>query len=71
MRDDLLGLPLARAMEALQSEGISPEVTRTCAPRRTDAPAGVWRVVHASDDGKRLTVAQFLDPIADGQQEIG
>lgn len=70
MRDDLLGLPLERALETLHAEGIVPEITRTSAPRRGEEARGVLRVVYASDDGGRLTVAGFLDPIADGQQEI-
>lgn len=71
MRDDLLGLSLDCALEALHAEGISPEITRTSAPKRAAETRGAWRVVYASDDGKRLTAAQFLDPIADGQQETG
>ena len=71
MRDDLLGLPLERALEALRAEGVSASVTKTCAPRRSGETRGVLRVVYASDDGTQLTAARFLDPIADGQQEIG
>ena len=70
MRDDLLGLPLEQALDLLRAEDISPSVLTTCAPKRTDETRGVLRVVYASDDGERLTVARFLDPIADGQQEI-
>ena len=69
MRDDLLGLPLERALDVLRAEGVSASVTQTRAPKRADETRGVLRVVYASDDGERLTVARFLDPIADGQQE--
>ena len=71
MRDDLLGLPLERALDVLKAEGVSASVTQTRAPKRADETRGVLRVVYASDGGERLTVARFLDPIADGQQEIG
>ena len=70
MRDDLLGLPLQRALDVLKAEGISASVNQTCAPKRADETRGTLRVVYASSDGERLTVARFLDPIADGQQEI-
>ena len=70
MRDDLLGLPLEQALDMLRMEGISADVLQTCAPRRADETRGMLRVVYASDSGERLTAARFLDPIADGQQEI-
>ena len=65
MRDDLMGLTLEHALEMLRGEDISPEIAQTDAPKRRDASGGVLRVVYASDDGKRLTVARFLDPIAE------
>lgn len=68
MRDDLLGLELHCALEVLGREGVSPDVVQTSAPRRTEETRGVLRVVGASDDGTHLTVARFLDPIADGQE---
>ena len=71
MRDDLLGLPLERALDVLKAEGVSASVTQTRAPRRADEARGMLRVVYASDSGERLTAARFLDPIADGQQDIG
>lgn len=58
MRVDLLGLELSDARRILQGEGEEPAVTRTGA--RSE---GVWRVVYASDDGKRLTVAAFVEPL--------
>ena len=64
MRDDLMGLTLERALELLKDEGVSPEIRKTDAPKRRDETGGVLRVVYASDDGKQLTVARFLDPIA-------
>ena len=64
MRDDLMGLPLDSALEALKGEGISPEITQTDAPKRRSETGGLLRVVYASDDGQRLTVARFFDPIA-------
>ena len=69
MRDDLLGLPLERALDVLRAEGVSASVTQTRAPKRTDETRGVLRVVYASDDGRRLTVSGFVDPLASGQQE--
>lgn len=69
MRDDLLGLELHCALEVLRREGVSPDVVQTSAPRRTEETRGVLRVVGASDDGAHLTVARFLDPIADGQAQ--
>ena len=69
MRTELLGLPLEPALERLAQEGIVPQVVRTSAPRRGEDPRAVERVVYASDDGARLTVCGFLDPIASGQQE--
>ena len=65
MRDDLMGLTLEHALEMLRREGISPEITQTDAPKRRDVSGGVLRVVYASDDGTQLTVARFLDPIAE------
>lgn len=69
MRIDLLGLGLDQAMAVLEREGIVPQVTTTCAPRHRDDVRGALRVVYASDDGSRLTVSGFVDPIADGAQE--
>ena len=71
MRDDLMGLELEGALAALGSEGIEPQVTLTSAPKRREESGGVLRVVYASDDGRRLTVSRFLDPIADRTQENG
>ena len=65
MRDDLMGLTLEHAIEMLKSEGIAPQITQTDAPKRRGETGGVLRVVYASDDGQRLTVARFFDPIAD------
>ena len=71
MRDDLMGLELEGALGVLRSEGIEPQVTLTSAPKRREETGGVLRVVYASDDGRRLTVSRFLDPIADRTQENG
>ena len=71
MRDDLMGLELESALDALHSEGIEPQVTLTSAPKRREETGGVLRIVYASDDGRRLTVSRFLDPIADRTQENG
>jgi len=65
MRDDLMGLTLEHALQMLKREDISPVITQTDAPKRRDETGGVLRVVYASDDGMRLTVARFLDPIAE------
>ena len=65
MRDDLMGLTLESALAALKDEGISPQITQTDAPKRREETRGMLRVVYASDDGTRLTVARFLDPIAE------
>ena len=71
MRHDLLGLELSMAQAVLQSEGIDPEITVTRSPRRQEDEGCTMRVVYASDDGKQLTVSNFVDPIADGLQENG
>ena len=71
MRDDLMGLELESALDALHSEGIEPQVTLTSAPKRREETGGVLRIVYASDDGRRLTVSRFLDPIAEHEQENG
>ena len=71
MRIDILGLELDQAKAVLAGEGIEPFVTLTSAPKRRGETAGVFRVIHAADDGKNLTVARFLDPIADQKQENG
>lgn len=63
MRLNLLGLDVCKAQELLAGEGISPIITVTSAPRRQEETRGTLRVVYASDDGARLTVARFLDPI--------
>ena len=62
MRADLLGLELERALEILRAEGRKPRVTVTRAPKR-DPQEGVQRVVYASDDGMRLTVAPFVQSL--------
>ncbi len=69
MRESLLGLRLPDAVETLRREGIDPQVTLTAAPRRREAQEGELRVVYASDDGRRLTAARFLNPIAFRRQE--
>ncbi|MDD7173665.1 MAG: hypothetical protein PUH70_01130 [Clostridiales bacterium] len=69
MRESLLGLRLPDAVETLRREGIDPQVTLTAAPRRREAQEGELRVVYASDDGRRLTAARFLNPIAFRGQE--
>ena len=71
MRDDLMGLELKSALGVLLGEGIEPQVTLTSAPKRREETGGVLRVVYASDDGRRLTVSRFLDPIADCTQKNG
>lgn len=71
MRHDLLGLELSIAQAMLQSEGVDPEITVTRSPRRQDDTGCTMRVVYASDDGKQLTVSNFVDPIADGLLENG
>ena len=65
MRDDLMGLPLERALDMLKREGVSPEIVQTDAPKRRGETGGLLRVVYASDDGRRLTAARFFDPIAE------
>ena len=69
MRESLLGLRLPDAVETLRREGIDPQVTLTAEPRRREAQEGELRVVYASDDGRRLTAARFLNPIAFRGQE--
>ncbi|MBR3795807.1 MAG: hypothetical protein IKK34_07235 [Clostridia bacterium] len=71
MRTDLLGLPLEDALCALRSEGIGPDVTITNAPRRANETRGMLRVVFASDDGRRVTAARFLDPIEEANEDKG
>ena len=44
-------------------------IAGTAAPRRREAQEGELRVVYASDDGRRLTAARFLNPIAFRGQE--
>ena len=63
MRTGILGLELTAALILLRAEGIEPEVTVTAAPKAA-AREGTLRVVYASDDGKRLTAACFVDPAA-------
>ena len=62
MRAELLGLELDRALEILRAAGREPHVTVTTAPRREPGD-GAARVVYASDDGMRLTVAPFVEPL--------
>ena len=71
MRTDVLGLELDCALAVLAGEGIEPQVTITSAPRRREKTGGVLRVVYASGDGRQLTVARFLDPIAEQGKENG
>ena len=60
-----MGLTLEHALELLKEEGVSPEIRKTDAPKRREETGGNLRVVYASDDGTKLTVARFLDPIAE------
>lgn len=71
MRIDLLGLDIDAAQAMLAGEGISPQITLTSAPKRTEETRGDLRVVFASDDGARLTVARFLDPLVEGNRNHG
>lgn len=71
MREELLGLTLDQARERLALRGIVPQVNVTSAPKRERETGGVLRVVHASDDGRRLTAARFLDPVSVTVQENG
>ena len=64
MRLNLLGLTLDEARALLTQEGVCPQVRVTSAPRRREETRGVLRVVDASQDGARLTVARFLDPLS-------
>ena len=64
MRLNLLGLTLDEARALLTQEGVCPQVRVTSAPRRREETRGVLRVVDASQDGVRLTVARFLDPLS-------
>ena len=64
MRLNLLGLTLDEARALLTQEGVCPQVRVTSAPRRREETRGVLRVVDASQDGVRLTVACFLDPLS-------
>ena len=57
------GLPLETALSRLQAEGITPQVVKTCAPRRRDETEGVWRVLRYDEGQGILTVALFVDPI--------
>ncbi len=57
------GLPLETALSRLASEGISPKIVKTCAPRRRDENEGVWRVLRYDEGKGELTVALFVDPI--------
>ncbi len=68
MREDLLGLPLERALALLAAKGITPSVRETCAPRR--AAGGCLRVVCASEDGRDLTAARFFDPSVALRQDL-
>ena len=63
MRLDLLGLDLEAARAVLSQEGVCPQVCVTSAPRRQEETRGVLRVVYAAQNGARLTVARFLDPL--------
>ena len=67
MRMQLLGLELRQAETILDAQGIKPQVTTTDAPRRKQTEGGTMRVVYASDDGRKLVVARFFDPISDPQ----
>ena len=63
MRTELLGLELTNALKMLSGEGVQPQVTVTAAPKKAERE-GVLRVVFASDDGTRLIVSRFVDPVA-------
>ena len=67
MRTELLGLELTHARGILAKEGVEPEVTVTAAPKRTDRE-GVLRVVYAADDGRKLIVSRFVDPLEDAKK---
>ena len=68
MMTELLGLELTQAQALLSSHGVIPEVTVTAAPKQMERD-GVLRVVYASDDGRKLIVSRFVDPIAQAQSK--
>lgn len=60
----LAGLPLETALERLKAEGKTPQIVKTCAPRRRDeAREGILRVLRYDEARNELTVALFADPI--------
>ena len=44
--------------------GLELSLVQTRSPRRT-GEEGVLRVVYASQDGKKLTVCRFVDPLSE------
>lgn len=64
MNTQLLGLEFSLALSELARQGVEPVVVQTRSPRRT-GEEGVLRVVYASQDGKKLTVCRFVDPLSE------
>ena len=61
--EELLGLPLDRALEKLREAGREAIVTQTCAPRRDPVSGATLRVIRVREiDGSlQLTVSAFMD----------
>ena len=61
--ESLLGLPLEAALQRVAEAGLQAEVVESCAPRRTEIPAGTLRVIRVQmgEAGLRLTVSAFMD----------
>lgn len=69
MTDDelsLCGMPLEQVVAALEQQGIVPQITVTCAPRRTEDSSRILRVIRVNDGGRKLTVARFYDVVSNG-----
>lgn len=65
---DVLGRTLSDAERLLKERGIEPEIVRTAGFRET--ADGTWRVIRASEDGRRLTVARFPDTVRTEKDHI-
>ena len=56
---NVLGIRLEDAIKRLRAQGITPQVTLTCAPRRMGEEGGELRVIRQNEEGSKLVAAAF------------
>ncbi len=69
--EDLIGLTGEEALAALREAGIGDVEVRRSAARPGEVRKGTERVIAISGDGRRLTLAVFVDPTREAPDTDG